>query len=60
MAEAVLAFDIAANVVHFIHFGCKILSEGYQLYHSAQPNSQHNQNIESVASDLEEFTKSLQ
>ena len=59
MAEAVLAFGIAANVVQFIDFGSRILSEGYELYHSAQSNSQYNESIESVASDLEELTKSL-
>lgn len=32
MAESILLFSIAANVVQFVDFSSKVLSAGYKLY----------------------------
>ena len=51
MAEAILAFGVAANVIQFVDFRSKILSEGYQLHNSKENASQKNQELEGIAVD---------
>lgn len=38
MAEAVAAFGVAANVIQFIDFGCKLMTRLWQFYKSSRDN----------------------
>ena len=60
MAEAVAALSIAANVVQFIDFSGKILSEGYRLHKSKRVSSSKNEELENIALDLQKLRDELQ
>ena len=60
MAEAVAALGVAANVVQFIDFSGKILSEGYRLHKSKRVSSSKNEELENIALDLEKLRDELQ
>ena len=60
MAEAVAALSVAANVVQFIDFSGKILSEGYRLHKSQRVNSSKNEELEKIALDLQRLRDELQ
>ena len=60
MAEALAALGVAANIVQFIDFGGKILSESYRLHKSKRGNSGKNEELESVALDLQKLHDELQ
>ena len=59
MAEAVLAFGIAANVIQFIDFSTKVLSMGYRLGKAGHEGLQENQTTETIISDLHKVTQGL-
>ena len=48
MAEAIVAFGIAANIVQFIDFGSKVLSTGYRI--SLYGELKENHELESITS----------
>ena len=60
MAEAVAAFGVAANVVQFIDFSGKILAEGYRLHKSQRVSPSKNEELESIALDLQKLHDELQ
>ena len=60
MAEALAAFSIAANVVQFIDFSGKILSEGYRLHKSTRVGPSKNEELEIIALDLHKLRDELQ
>ena len=60
MAEAVLSFGIAANVIQFVDFGCKLFSTGYVLYKSRKGLTDRHQNLEDITDDLHKISKNLQ
>ncbi len=60
MAEAVAAFGVAANVVQFIDFSGRILSEGYRLHKSERVSLSKNEELESIALDLQKLRDELQ
>ena len=60
MAEAVAALGVAANVVQFIDFSGKILSEGYRLHRSKRVNPSKNEELENIALDLQKLRDELQ
>ena len=57
MAESILAFGIAANVIQFIDFGCKILSTGYQLHKSG--DLKENDYLADISCDLSKVSNDL-
>ena len=60
MVEAVAALSVAANVVQFIDFSGKILSEGYRLHKSKRVGPSKNEEIENIALDLQKLHDELQ
>ena len=60
MAEAVAALGVAANVVQFIDFSGKILSEGYKLHKSKKTSPSKNEELENIALDLQKLRGELQ
>ncbi|KAF2441831.1 hypothetical protein P171DRAFT_465451 [Karstenula rhodostoma CBS 690.94] len=54
------ALGIAANVVQFIEFGSKLVSESHEIYKSATGTSTGIVELEMIYTDLIKFTKSLQ
>ena len=60
MAEALAALGVAANIVQFIDFGCKILSEGSRLHKYKGVSPSKNAELESIALDLQKLHKELQ
>ena len=60
MAEAILAFGVAANVIQFVDFSSKILSEDYRLHNSEENASRKNQELEGIAVDLQKLANELQ
>ncbi len=60
MAEAVAALGVAANVVQFIDFSGRILSEGYRLHKSQRVSPSKNEELESIALDLQKLHDELQ
>ena len=60
MAEAVAALGIAANVVQFLDFSGRILSEGYRLHMSKRGRPSKNKELESIALDLQKLHDELQ
>ena len=59
MAEALAALGLAANIVQFIDFGGRILSEGYRL-HKSKVSPSKNEELESIALDLKKLHNELQ
>lgn len=53
MADPVAALGLAANIVQFVDFSHKLLSESRALYNSATGSSADNTVIEAVATDLD-------
>ena len=60
MAEALVALGVAANVVQFIDFGGRILSEGYRLQKCKGVSPSKNEELESIALDLQKLHDELQ
>ena len=60
MAEAVAALGVAANVVQFIDFSGRILSESHRLHRSKKVNPGKNEELESIALDLQKIYDELQ
>jgi hypothetical protein len=60
MAEAVLAFGIAANIVQFVEFSSKVFSTGYRLGDSGYGGVKTNQSVETIATDLRQVTRALE
>ena len=54
------ALSVAANVVQFIDFSGKILSEGYRLHKSKRAGPSKNEEIENIALDLQKLYDELQ
>ena len=59
MAESILAFGIALNIVQFVDFSCRVLSTGYQMYKSSSTVFQENQDLEVVTIDLHKVTDNI-
>ena len=60
MAETVLAFGLAVNVMTFIDFSYKIFSNGYQLHLSSRYSVRKNQDLEIITKDLHRLTDNLE
>ena len=60
MAEAVAALGVAANVVQFIDFSGRILAEGYRLHKAKRVSPSKNEELESIALDLQKLHNELQ
>ena len=60
MVEAVAALGVAANVVQFIDFSGRILSESHRLHRSKRANPSKNEELESIALDLQKLHSELQ
>jgi hypothetical protein len=54
------ALGVAANVVQFIDFGSKLISESHEIYKSATGTSTGMVELEMIYVDLNKFTKNLQ
>ena len=54
------ALSVAANLVQFIDFSGKILSEGYRLHKSKRVGPSKNEEIENIALDLQKLHVELQ
>ena len=54
------ALGLASNVVQFIDFGSKLISESHTIYKSASGSSTGSIELELIYSDLNELTKGLQ
>ena len=54
MAESLLVFGVAANVIQFVDFGAKILSKRHQVR-----SSRKNHELDYVTKDLQRLTKGL-
>jgi hypothetical protein len=52
--DPVTAFGLAGNVIQFIDFGCNLLSESLDLYHSASGSTAENVELEIVAKDIKD------
>ncbi len=59
MAEGLLAFGAAANIIQFVDFSFKILSTGYRVHKSSRSTTQENQELEHVTIDLKKVTDDL-
>jgi hypothetical protein len=59
MLEPLTAISLVANIVQFIDFACKIVSEATEAYKSANGLSKENCDIETVTNDLVIISKSL-
>jgi uncharacterized protein Yka (UPF0111/DUF47 family) len=59
MAEALLAFGVAANVVQFIDFTTKVLSTTYRIGQEGNKNLGENRMIQMVNDDLLKSVKNL-
>lgn len=53
------ALGLASNVVQFIDFGSKLISESHEIYKSASGSSTGNMELELIHNDLNELTKGL-
>ena len=60
MAEAFVALGVATNVVQFLDFSGRILSEGYRLHKSKRASPSKNEELESIALDLQKLSGELQ
>ncbi|KFY47630.1 hypothetical protein V495_01894 [Pseudogymnoascus sp. VKM F-4514 (FW-929)] len=58
--DPLTALSLAGTVVQFVDFGCKLLSEGRQLYKSTSGKLQSNEEIEIITLDLQILVKKLQ
>lgn len=54
------ALGLASNVVQFIDFGSKLISESHDIYKSASGSSTGNIELELIYTDLNELTNGLQ
>jgi hypothetical protein len=61
MAEAIAALSLAANIVQFIDFGTRVLSNGHSLYKSESGRKvlDDNQEIEIIAQSLNQLVQGL-
>ena len=59
MAEVPLAFSIAANVIQFVDFACKVLNTGHQMYKFQNDSTQENRELEYLGADLKKVAESL-
>jgi hypothetical protein len=61
MAEAIAALSLAANIVQFIDFGTKVLSNGYSLYKSGPGRNVRgeNQEIKIITESLNQLVQGL-
>lgn len=59
MAESIVAFAVAANVINFIDFSCKILSHGYRTYTTGLSTVQEYQDLDVITADLSRVTSDL-
>jgi hypothetical protein len=50
--DPLTALSLAGTVVQFVDFGCKLLSEGRELYHSSSGKLDSNNEIEIITTDL--------
>jgi hypothetical protein len=57
--DPLTALSLAGTVVQFVDFGCKLLSEGRQLYKSTSGKLQSNEEIEIITLDLRILLKKL-
>jgi hypothetical protein len=57
--DPLTALSLAGTVVQFVDFGCKLLSEGRQLYKSTSGKLQSNEEIEIITLDLQILLKKL-
>jgi hypothetical protein len=57
--EALSAFSLASNVVQFIEFACKLVSESKDAYHSAVGMSSEYVELELITTDLSQLTEGL-
>ena len=60
MAESILAFGIAANIITFIDFSYKVFSTGYGLYVFGSSKSREHQMLKHVTDDLHRVTENLE
>lgn len=54
------AIGLAGNVVHFLAFGTKLISESHNIYASAIGATTGNIELELIYTDLEDLTKALE
>ena len=54
------SIGLAANIIQFITFASKLLSEGHEIYKSATGVTAENEELELVVRDLSEISQSLQ
>ncbi|KAL8784506.1 MAG: hypothetical protein Q9195_009016 [Heterodermia aff. obscurata] len=59
MAEHLLAFGIAANIIQFIDFSSKLFSTAYQIHESRNTITHKNQELETITNDLRKITGDL-
>jgi hypothetical protein len=61
MAEAIAALSLAANIVQFIDFGTRVLSNGHSLYKSGSGRKvlDENQEIKIIAQSLNQLVQGL-
>ena len=57
--DPLTALSLAGTVVQFVDFGCKLLSEGRQLYKSTSGKLKSNEEIEIITLDLQTLVKKL-
>jgi hypothetical protein len=57
--DAITALSVASNVIQFVDFGSKLLSNSRKLYKSAQGVLTENVDVETITSDLPTLTQGL-
>lgn len=59
MLDPLTCIGLAGNIVQFLDFSIKVVSEGYQIYNSTTGASEENDETEFVISDFERVTERL-
>jgi len=60
MAEAVAAFSLAANVLQFIDFGSRVMSNFWAFYKSSRHGTNEVPDLQGINNDLQQVLESLQ
>lgn len=59
MAEALAAVGLASSIVQFVDFGSKLLSNGKELYHSAEGVLEENDELETIVVNIKHVSEAI-